>query len=600
MSHEDIGPRAKFRAVLEVAKFRPVFSTVIVGLGFVAAVLEGVGLSFLIPIIEIAQSGGADPEEASGALAVFADAYQFVGIPFELEFVVLGVIGVMAARFTASFGVAWLRGILRNKYERELKSRAFRNALDTHVSYFNREGTEKILNTVVTESKYAARSIHWIVRILAQGLLGLIYIAVAFLLAPVLTLLTGVVLGGFTYLIRNVIEPGFTVGSRVAEANEKIQMAAQAGIKGIEDVKLFGLQPKLLGQFDDAIDQYTDSTIDLRRNQAAIKNVYQFVAAVTIFVLIYLAISVTAMTLATLGVFLFAMFRLAPVVSIMNQQLYELEGDLPHVLASRDSIEELAEHSADSTGRTLPEQPITHIEFDEVAFSYEDGTEVLTDISFNCSRGESIAFVGQSGAGKSTVVSLLTRIQHPDAGSILANDVPIDEHDLADWRSRLAVVRQDPYIFNDTLKANVTVGKPDAGVEEIEQACELALVTEFLDDLPNGYETQLGDNGARLSGGQRQRIALARALLKDADVLVLDEATSDLDMQIEQQVQSAIETMDNDYITLTIAHRLSTIRNSDRIYTLEDGTISESGDHETLLESDEAYANLYAAQMGSD
>lgn len=600
MDHGDIGPRAKFRAVLEVARFRPLFSAVIVGLGFGAAVLEGIGLSFLIPIIEMAQSGGASPDEASGALGFFADVYQFIGIPFQLEFVILGVIGVMAARFTASFGVAWLRGILRNKYERELKSRAFRNALDAHVGYFNREGTEKILNTVVTESRYAARSIHWIVRILAQGILGLVYIAVAFALAPVLTILTGLVLGGFTYLIRNVIEPGFTVGSRVAEANEKIQMAAQAGIKGIEDVKLFGLQPKLLTRFHDAIDQYTDATIDLRRNQAAIKNIYQFVAAVTIFVLIYLAISVTAMTLATLGVFLFAMFRLAPVVSVVNQQLYELEGDLPHVLGAKKSINELAEHSADTSGRSLPDQPITHIEFDGVAFSYDEETQVLTDISFEASRDESIAFVGQSGAGKSTIVSLLTRIQHPDAGQITANGVSIGEYDLSEWRSRLAVVRQDPYIFNETLRANITVGKRNVSEEEIERTCELAMVSEFIEDLPNGFETQLGDNGARLSGGQRQRIALARALLKDADILILDEATSDLDTQIERQVQSAIETMDQDYITITIAHRLSTIRNSDRIYTLEDGKINQSGDHEALLEMDEVYAQLYAAQRGSN
>ena len=315
MTDGDISRREKLRAALEVAKFDPAFSAIIVGLGVVAAVLEGVGLSFLIPIIEVSQSGGAAVEDASGPLRAFAAAYDFVGIPFRLEYIILGVVAVMAARFTASFGVAWFRAVLRNRYERDLKRRAFENALHADVGYFNVEGTEEILNTVVTESRYAARSIHWIVRVLDQTLLGVMYVAIAFYLAPVLTLLTGVILGGFTYLVRNVIEPGYTVGARVADANERIQSAAQAGIKGIEDVKLFGLEPRLRSRFGEALDQYTDATIDLRRNQAAIKNVYQFVAAVTIFGLIYAALTYTAMTLATLGVFLFTMFRLAPVVS---------------------------------------------------------------------------------------------------------------------------------------------------------------------------------------------------------------------------------------------------------------------------------------------
>jgi len=591
--------RAKFRAVVEVTKFNPAFSAVIVCLGVVAAILEGIGLSFLIPIIEMSQSGGTATAEASGPLAVFARAYELIGIPFELEFVILGVVVVMAARFSASFGVAWLRGILRNQYERDLKSRAFENAVNTEVNYFNIKGTEEILNTVVTESQYAARSIHWIVRVLDQALLGVVYLAIAFYLAPWLTLLSGVVLGGFTYLVRNVIEPGYVVGSRVAEANERIQSAAQAGIKGIEDVKLFGLQGELLSKFRDALDQYTTATIDLRRNQAAIKNFYQFVAAVTIFTLIYLALSLTSMTLATLGVFLFAMFRLTPVVSAANQRLYELEGDLPHVLGAQESIEELSVRQETTSGEPVPDDPIHTINFDSVDFSYNDGPAVLRDVSFTISYGELIAFVGQSGAGKSTIVSLLTRFNNPDSGAITANGTPITDFDIAEWRDRLAVVRQDPYIFNDTLIENITIGADGASREEVERACEIAMVTQFIDDLPAGYETELGDDGARLSGGQRQRIALARALLKDADVLVLDEATSDLDTAIEREVQSAIEQMERDYIVITIAHRLSTIRNSDCIYTLEDGKINQSGDHETLLQSGEVYADLYAAQTSN-
>jgi subfamily B ATP-binding cassette protein MsbA len=174
--------------------------------------------------------------------------------------------------------------------------------------------------------------------------------------------------------------------------------------------------------------------------------------------------------------------------------------------------------------------------------------------------------------------------------------VPIDKYDIDEWRSRVAVVRQNPFIFNDTLEGNVTIGDRDATREDVERVCEIAKVDEFLDDLPNGYESQLGDDGVRLSGGQRQRVALARALLKDADFLVLDEATSDLDSSLEKEVQASIEAMDRDYGIIAIAHRLSTVKNADTIYTLDDGEIIEAGTHEDLLEEEGEYAELYAIQ----
>ena len=185
----------------------------------------------------------------------------------------------------------------------------------------------------------------------------------------------------------------------------------------------------------------------------------------------------------------------------------------------------------------------------------------------------------------------------PDSGRITANGRPIGEMDIDSWRDRLAVVRQAPYVFDDTLRYNLTLANRDASRDEIDRVCRIAKVDEFIDDLPNGYDTELGDNGVRLSGGQQQRVALARALLADADVLILDEATSDLDTHLEQEVQTAIEMMEREYIIITIAHRLSTIKNADRIYTVDDGEIIESGEHGTLLDRDGTYADLYDTQV---
>ena len=177
-----------------------------------------------------------------------------------------------------------------------------------------------------------------------------------------------------------------------------------------------------------------------------------------------------------------------------------------------------------------------------------------------------------------------------------AGGTPISDYNLNEWRSRIAYVRQDPFIFDTTLRQNLLMANPDASERELERVSTISQITEFLHDLPGGYDTELGDDGVRLSGGQRQRIALARALLEDADILLLDEATSDLDTDIENRVQTEIETMNRDFTIIAIAHRLSTIKGADRIFTLEDGEIIEEGRHDTLIEEEGRYAELYSSQ----
>jgi len=271
-----------------------------------------------------------------------------------------------------------------------------------------------------------------------------------------------------------------------------------------------------------------------------------------------------------------------------------MEGNLSHLVRTQEFVEDL-DGRRESDGEAIPGR-VSQIEFDEVRFSYTDDEQVLNGISFSVERGEFIAFVGQSGAGKSTIVSLLARFYDPDTGSITADGRPIEAYDLRAWRDRIAVVRQQPFIFNDTLKGNITIGNREATQAAVERVCAIAKVDEFVDDLPNRYESQLGDDGVRLSGGQRQRVALARALLTDADFLVLDEATSDLDSNLEEQVQTSIEEMDRDYGILAIAHRLSTVQNADRIYTVHQGQIMETGQHDDLVANNGIYAELYGIQ----
>jgi len=594
---EEVGRREQLRALIRVAKYRPRLTAAIIVGGVFAALLEGIGLGFILPIVEIVQSPGDPAQQTDGIMLAFVRVYEFLGIPFTLGFVVVGVSAVLTVRWTLTFFVRWMRSALVVDYTRDIQKRSFDHALDARIQYFDQEGSDDILNAIVTQAEYAGGTIKIAINLFEQGFLALMYLGVALVIAPVLTVFALVFLGGFAVLFRYVVEPGYALGDKVAGANERVQRAAQAGTQGIRDTKLFGLKGELANDFINAVDQWANTSIVLRRNEQAISNFYNLLTAISVFVLIYLALTFANLSLGALGVFLFAMFRLGPKASMLNTYLYRIENILPHLVRTQEFIDELERNTEPTTDSEPVPEEVRTAKFDEVRFSYEgQDEEALSGISFEFEKGEFLGFVGQSGAGKSTIVSLLVRMYEPDSGEIRVNGRRIHEMDIDEWRSKIAVVRQDPHIFNDTLKYNLTIGNRDVSDTELDRVVRIAKVDEFFDDLPNGYETQLGDDGVRLSGGQRQRVALARALLKDADVLVLDEATSDLDSNLEKEVQHSIENMERDYAMIGIAHRLSTVMNADRIYSVDNGRIVEKGDHDELLDRDGPYSELYAIQ----
>ncbi|APE01950.1 lipid A export permease/ATP-binding protein MsbA [Alteromonas mediterranea] len=499
--------------------------------------------------------------------------------------------------FMGSYTLSWIGAQVVMRMRQQL----FDKYIHLPVSFHDNHSVGGLISKVTYDTEQVANaSGKALLTLVREGALVIGLLCVMFYYSWQLSLIF-LLIGPVVAVIVSFVSKRFRVVSKnIQHSMGNLTSSVEQAVKGHKVVIMFGGQEIEQNRFKQKNNHNRQQTMKLSVTSILSVSSIQVIASIALAVVLYIASTPGMLEKLTAGVFINVVFCMVMLLKPLKQ-LTTINNQFQKGMAACASIFEiLDEADEEDSGCTKIERATGKIEFDDVTFSYPGKhTPALSNVSFTANPGQSVALVGRSGSGKSTISSLLTRFYVPQEGQIRLDDMPLNDVDLKALRAQFAVVSQNVTLFNDTIANNIAYGaRQNVSRKEIENAARMAHVEEFLANLPDGLDTVIGENGLMLSGGQRQRIAIARAILAEAPILILDEATSALDTESERLIQDALEKLQKRCTSIVVAHRLSTIENADCIMVVEQGRIIEKGKHDELLEKGGHYAQLHALQFG--
>ena len=515
-----------------------------------------------------------------------------------LPFIILGMMAIRGlSGFVSSYCLSWVSGNVVMQMRRKI----FNQFMHMPVSFFDKESTGGLLSRITYDSEQVAgatsRALVSIVREGASiiGLLTLMFWN-SWQLSLVLIVVAPVVAMGISVVSKRFRK----ISKGMQTTMGHVTSSAEQMLKGHKVVLSYGGQKVESKRFDNVSNSMRQQTMKLVAAQSIADPIIQMIASLALVTVLFLASvdSIRAdLTPGTFTVVFSAMFGLMRPLKALTSVTSDFQRGMA---ASQTLFAPIDLETERDSGTFETDKVRGDIKVEDVTFTYQGNEKpALSNVNFTVPAGKTIALVGRSGSGKSTIASLFTRFYDVDSGAIYLDEHDIRDYKLKNLRTHFALVSQNVHLFNDTIANNIAyAAEGEYSREQIEHAAKLAHAMEFIQTMPNGLDTMIGENGASLSGGQRQRIAIARALLRDAPVLILDEATSALDTESERAIQAALEELQKNKTVLVIAHRLSTIEEADEILVVDDGEIIERGHHAELIAKDGAYAQLHRIQFG--
>lgn len=568
--------------------------------------MELLGLLILLPVFQYVQAEGNIPAlvEQHSLWRHLVSAYSTIGLPPTLVVLLLSSFFFLLLR--QGFATLRLRyfSAARERLTADTRSKAFEHYLHVQTEYYDRHAEGSVVNDMTTELRRAVEYAFLAINYLGLLLTMVVYFVGLVILSPSMTVIAVGVFGLAVLALRKQLQQSAMSSRKVVQANRAMSTFLVGRLRNVRLVRLAGTERAEIDAMRQLNETQRAHMLHLWQLQANIELIVEPIVVGAGFVFIYLSFAHLGIGIETIGLFLLILMRMMPLVKETARVRQSKRGSMASFDAVTARLREM-DRAREREGGVVPFEGVGDaIALEGLRFAYPDtqaghGQAALNGVTARFPGGKMTALVGPSGAGKSTLIDMLPRLRHPDAGRIEIDGTAIDAFEIGSLRAGIAYAPQQPNIFDVSLADHIRYGKPDASEADIRWAADLAGATPFIEQMPNGFDSRAGDSGSNLSGGQRQRLDLARALVRRAPILILDEPTSNLDAESEGLIRDALQHIrdDTDITIVVIAHRLSTVALADQIVVMEAGKVTATGTHAELIARGGWYADAFALQQ---